>query len=67
MQRSLVGSALARCMAGPRSNLGSRPREDFLSDRQAMKKIERGIGEWRRMNVLYECDYECMKMKMTNW
>ncbi len=22
---------------------------------------ERGLGEWRWMNVLYECGYECMK------
>jgi hypothetical protein len=59
VQRSLVGSALARCIAGPSSNL----REVFPSQRQAMKKMERGIGEWRWMNVLYESDYDCMKMK----
>jgi hypothetical protein len=23
--------------------------------------MERVLGEWRWMNVLYECDYKCMR------
>jgi hypothetical protein len=25
---------------------------------------ERGLGEWRWMNALYECGYECMKKQL---
>ncbi len=28
--------------------------------KQAMKKKKRELSEWIWMNVLYECDYECM-------
>jgi hypothetical protein len=28
------------------------------------EEMEKGLGEWRWMNVLYECDDKCMKLKM---
>jgi hypothetical protein len=27
------------------------------------EELERGFGEWRWMNELYECNYKCMKLK----
>ncbi len=63
VHRSSVGSALGCCMACPSSNLGSAPQEVFPSV-TSNEEMEIGLGEWRCMNVLYECDYKCMKLKM---
>jgi hypothetical protein len=63
VQRSSVGSALACCLAGRVRISARHPREVFPSGQQAMKKMERGLGEWRWMNVLYERDYNCMKLQ----
>jgi hypothetical protein len=63
VQRSSVGSALACCLASRVRISARHPREVFPSEKQAMKKMERGSGEWRWMNVLYERDYNCMKLK----
>ncbi len=41
-----------------KSRLGTPGR--FFPLSEAMKKMERGLGEWRWMSVLYECNYECM-------
>ncbi len=32
------------------------PREVFLTERASDEEMERNLGEWRRMNVLYEYD-----------
>jgi hypothetical protein len=63
----LVGSALPCCKAVPSSNPGSAPQGDFsLWAKQATKKKEKGLGEWIWVNVLYLCDYECMKQTKRN-
>jgi hypothetical protein len=42
-------------MAGPSLNPAG-----MFSEEQTSNE-ERGLGEWRWMNLLYECGYECMK------
>ncbi len=47
-----------------RIRISARHRREVLPfERQAMKKMKIGLGEWRWMNVLYECDYKCLKLK----
>jgi hypothetical protein len=49
--------ATACCKAGPSSILGSAYyREDFPTEPTGDEEMERNLGEWRRMNLLYECD-----------
>jgi hypothetical protein len=44
------------------SNLGSAlPGRFFLLSETSKEEKERGLSEWLCMNVLYECDYECME------
>ncbi len=45
------------------SNLGSAPQEDFSPRTTSNDEMEGGLGEWRWMNVLYECDNKYMKVK----
>jgi hypothetical protein len=64
VQHGSVGSALACCKAGPSVILGSAPcsaplphhREVFPTELTSNEEMERGPGEWQRINVLYECD-----------
>ncbi len=37
-------------------------REVFPTEHKSDEEMERGLSEWRRINVLYECD--CMKVCM---
>ncbi len=55
-------SASACCKAGPSSILGSarRHREVFPTELTSDEEMVRDLGEWRRVNVLNECD--CMKV-----
>jgi hypothetical protein len=54
VRRGSVGSASACCKAGPSSILGSTP--VFPTEHTSDEEMERGLSEWRRINVLYECD-----------
>ncbi len=56
MRRSSVGSVSVHWKAGPISILGWHPREVFPAELTSDEEMERNLGEWRRMNVLYECD-----------
>ncbi len=58
----LSGSASACCKAGPSSILGSAPQRGGLPTKLSSdEEMERGPSEWRRINVLYECDMNvCM-------
>jgi hypothetical protein len=48
-------------------------REVFPSEHTCDEEMERGLSEWRWINVLYECDCECMyvikntKNKQKEW
>ncbi len=54
--RCSVGRASACCKAGPSSILGSAPQGGFPTELQSDEEMERDLGEWRRTNLLYECD-----------
>jgi hypothetical protein len=58
VRRGSVGSASACCKAGQSSILGSAPQGGSPTEQASDEKMERGLSEWRRINVLYECD--CM-------
>jgi hypothetical protein len=63
VQRGPLGCSVAQlgCSVAQlvqfKSRLGTPERFFPLSE----TREERGLGEWLLMNVLYECDYECMK------
>jgi hypothetical protein len=42
--------------AGPSSIPGSATQGAFLTELTSDEEMERNLGEWRRMNVLYEFD-----------
>jgi hypothetical protein len=47
-------------------------REVFSTEHRSDEEMERGLCEWRRINVLYECDcmnvcYKNMKSKQKEW
>jgi hypothetical protein len=56
VRRGSVGSASACCKAGPSSILGSAPQGGSPTEQTSDEEMERGLSEWRRINVLYECD-----------
>ncbi len=56
VRRGSVGSAPACCKAGPSSILGSAPQGGSPTEQTSDEGMERGLSEWRRINVLYECD-----------
>jgi hypothetical protein len=56
VRRCSVGRALACCKAGPSSILGSAPQGGFPTELTSDEDMEISLGEWRRINVLYECD-----------
>jgi hypothetical protein len=62
VRRGSVGSASACCKAGPSSILGSAPQGGSPTEQTSDEEMERGLSEWRRINVLYECD--CMNVCM---
>ncbi len=55
VRRGSVGSASACCKAGPSSILGSAPQGGSPTSQTSDEEMERGLSEWRRINVLYEC------------
>ncbi len=56
VRRCSVGRASACCKAGPSSILGSTPQGGFPTELISDEDMERDLGEWRRTNVLCECD-----------
>ncbi len=62
MRRGSVGSASACCKAGPSSILSSAPQGGSPTEQTSDEEMERGLSEWRRINVLYECMYVCYKI-----
>jgi hypothetical protein len=62
VRRGSVGSASACCKAGPSSILGSAPQGGSPTEQTSDEEMEIGLSEWRRINVLYECD--CMNVCM---
>ncbi len=62
VRRGSVGSASACCKAGPSSILGSAPQGGSHTEQTSDEDMERGLSEWRRINVLNECD--CMNVRM---
>ncbi len=62
VRRGSVGSASACCKAGPSSILGSAPQRGSPTEQTSDEEMERGLSEWRRINVLYECVYVCYKI-----
>jgi hypothetical protein len=62
VRRGSVGSASACSKAGPSSILGSAPQGVSPTEQTSDEEMERGLSEWRRINVLYEC--ECMNVCM---
>jgi hypothetical protein len=47
-------------------------REVIPTEHKSDEEMERGLSEWRRINVLYECDcmnvsYKNMKNKQKEW
>ncbi len=68
VRRGSVGSASACWKAGTSSILGSAPHGStvFPTELTSDEEMERGLGEWRRINVLYECDWMnvCMLKKL---
>jgi hypothetical protein len=62
VRRGSVGSTTACCKAGPSSILGSAPQGGSPTEQTSNEEMERGLSEWRRMNVLYEWD--CMNVCM---
>ncbi len=60
VRRGSVGSASACCKAGPSSILGSAPQGGFPTEQTSDEEMDRGLSEWRWINVLYECD--CMNV-----
>jgi hypothetical protein len=54
--RCSVGRASACCKAGPSSILGSAPQGGFSTKLTSDEDMEIDLGEWRRINVSYECD-----------
>jgi hypothetical protein len=57
VRRGSVGSASACCKAGPRSILDSAPQGGSHTEQSSDEEMERGLSEWQRINVLYECMY----------
>ncbi len=57
VRRGSVGSASACWKAGPSSVLGSAPQEGFspCTEHKCNEEMERGLGEWRWVNVWYHC------------
>jgi hypothetical protein len=55
-----IAQLVARCTAGQSSNPGSAYPGRFFPLSESNEETERGLGEWRRKSVLYECNYECM-------
>jgi hypothetical protein len=56
VRRGSVGSASACWKAGPSSILGSAPQGGFFpTELKYNEEMERGLGEWRWMNVWYHC------------
>ena len=51
-RRRSVGRASACCKAGPSSILGSAPQGGFPTEQTSDEEMERGLSEWRRMNVI---------------
>jgi hypothetical protein len=62
VRRGSVGSASACFKAGPSSILGSAPQGGSPTEQTSDEDMEKGLSEWRRINVLYECD--CMNVCM---
>ncbi len=56
VRRCSVGRASACCKAGPSSILGSAPQGGFPTELTSDEDMERDLSEWRRINVLFECD-----------
>ncbi len=57
VRRGSVSSASACCKAGPSSILGSALQGEGLpTELSSDEEMERGPSEWRRINVLHECD-----------
>jgi hypothetical protein len=52
----VAGSVSACCKAGSSSILGQHHREVFPTELTSDEEMERDPGEWRWINVLYECD-----------
>jgi hypothetical protein len=52
VRRGSVGSASACCKAGPSSILGSAPQGGSPTEQTSDEEMERGLSEWRRMNVI---------------
>jgi hypothetical protein len=52
VRRGSVGSASACCKAGLSSILGSAPQGGFPTEQTSDEEMERGLSEWRRMNVI---------------
>ncbi len=52
VRRGPVGSASACCKAGPSSILGSAPQGGSPTEKTSDEEMERGLSEWRRMNVI---------------
>ncbi len=60
MRRGSVGSTPTCCKAGPSSILrfsARHHREVFPTELTSDEEMERGLGEWWRINVLNECLY----------
>jgi hypothetical protein len=55
VRRGSVDSASAFCRAGPSSILDSVSQGGFPTELTSDEEMERDLGEWRRINVLYEC------------
>jgi hypothetical protein len=51
-----VGRASACCKTGPSSILGLAPQGGFPTELTSDEDMEIDLSEWRRINVLYECD-----------
>ena len=62
VRRGSVGSVSACCKAGPSLILGSAPQGGSPTEQTSDEEMEIGLSEWRRINVLYECD--CMNVCM---
>ncbi len=54
---SVLGRVSSCCKAVPSSILGSVPhREVFPTKLTGDEEMERNLGDWRRMNIMCECD-----------
>ena len=55
-----MAQLVARRLAGRQARvriLARHHREAFTTELTSDEEMERGLSEWRRINVLYECDW----------